>query len=134
GECAVESGGGFQGRVKYRTAIGEEPSAALAVEKKAGFQRFSRREPLGGVLVLAPWNYPWLTSVNAVVPALLAGNTVVLKMAQQTPLVAERYRQAFAAAGLPDGVFKFLHIDHESAARVLADPRIGLIAFTGAVG
>src|SRR5207247_930873 len=95
---------------------------------------FSRREPLGVVLVLAPWNYPWLTSVNAVVPALLAGNTVVLKMAQQTPLVAERYRQAFAAAGLPDGVFQFLHIDHESAARVIADPRIGFIAFTGSVG
>jgi len=95
---------------------------------------FIRREPLGVVLVLAPWNYPWLTSVNAVVPALLAGNTVVLKMAQQTPLVAERYRQAFAAAGLPDGVFQFLHIDHESAARVIADPRIGFIAFTGSVG
>src|SRR5207244_11496204 len=104
------------------------------VERKAGFQRFIRREPLGVVLVLAPWNYPWLTSVNAVVPALLAGNTVVLKMAQQTPLVAERYRQAFAAAGLPDGVFQFLHIDHESAARVIADPRIGFIAFTGSVG
>ena len=62
---------------------------------------FIRREPLGVVLVLAPWNYPWLTSVNAVVPALLAGNSVILKMAQQTPLVAERYAEAFTAAGLP---------------------------------
>ena len=125
---------GFHERVKYMSGIAEETLADLAVEKKAGFQRFIRREPLGAVLVLAPWNYPWLTSVNAVVPALLAGNTVVLKMAQQTPLVAERYRQAFAAAGLPDGVFQFLHIDHESAARVIADPRIGFIAFTGSVG
>ena len=125
---------GFHERVKYMSGIAEETLADLAVEKKAGFQRFIRREPLGVVLVLAPWNYPWLTSVNAVVPALLAGNTVVLKMAQQTPLVAERYRQAFAAAGLPDGVFQFLHIDHESAARVIADPRIGFIAFTGSVG
>jgi acyl-CoA reductase-like NAD-dependent aldehyde dehydrogenase len=125
---------GFHERVKYMSGIAEETLADLAVEKKAGFQRFIRREPLGVVLVLAPWNYPWLTSVNAVVPALLAGNTVVLKMAQQTPLVAERYRQAFAAAGLPDGVFQFLHIDHESAARVIADPRIGFVAFTGSVG
>jgi len=125
---------GFHERVKYMSGIAEETLADLAVEKKAGFQRFIRREPLGVVLVLAPWNYPWLTSVNAVVPALLAGNTVVLKTAQQTPLVAERYRQAFAAAGLPDGVFQFLHIDHESAARVIADPRIGFIAFTGSVG
>jgi acyl-CoA reductase-like NAD-dependent aldehyde dehydrogenase len=125
---------GFQERVKYMSDIAEEALADLAVEKKAGFQRFIRREPLGVVLVLAPWNYPWLTSVNAVVPALLAGNTVVLKMAQQTPLVAERYRQAFAAAGLPEGVFQFLHIDHESAARVIADPRIGFVAFTGSVG
>src|SRR5438128_8097622 len=99
---------GFHERVKYMSGIAEETLADLAVEKKAGFQRFIRREPLGAVLVLAPWNYPWLTSVNAVVPALLAGNTVVLKMAQQTPLVAERYRQAFAAAGLPDGAFQFL--------------------------
>ena len=125
---------GFHERVEYMSGIAEQTLADLAVEKKAGFQRFIRREPLGVVLVLAPWNYPWLTSVNAVVPALLAGNTVVLKMAQQTPLVAERYRQAFAAAGLPDGVFQFLHIDHESAARVIADPRIGFIAFTGSVG
>ena len=125
---------GFHERVKYMSGIAEETLADLAVEKKAGFQRFIRREPLGVVLVLAPWNYPWLTSVNAVVAALLAGNTIVLKMAQQTPLVAERYRQAFAAAGLPDGVFQFLHIDHESAARVIADPRIGFVAFTGSVG
>ena len=64
-----------------------------------------RRRPLGVVLVLAPWNYPYLCSVNTVVPALLAGNAVVLKTASQTPLVAERYAEAFAAAGLPDGVF-----------------------------
>src|SRR5438105_5760341 len=125
---------GFHERVNYMSGIAEETLADLAVEKKAGFQRFIRREPLGVVLVLAPWNYPWLTSVNAVVPALLAGNTVLLKMAQQTPLVAERYRQAFAAAGLPDSVFQFLHIDHESAAHVIADPRIGFVAFTGSVG
>jgi len=125
---------GFSERAQYMTGIAEEALSDIAVEKKAGFQRFIRREPLGVVLVLAPWNYPWLTSVNAVLPALLAGNSVVLKMAAQTPLVAERYAQAFAAAGLPDGVFQFLHIDHDQVARVVGDPGVGFVAFTGSVG
>ena len=95
--------------------------ADVEVQKKEGFERFIRREPLGVVLVVAPWNYPWLTSVNALVPALLAGNSVILKMAAQTPRVAERYADAFAAAGLPEGVFQYLHMDHGETARVIAD-------------
>ena len=111
----------------------EATLADLGVEPKPGFQRFIRREPLGVVLVVAPWNYPWLTSVNAVIPALLAGNSVILKMAAQTPLVAERYAEAFKAAGLPDGVFQFLHLSHDQVARTIADPRIAFVAFTGSV-
>jgi acyl-CoA reductase-like NAD-dependent aldehyde dehydrogenase len=83
--------------------------------------------------VLAPWNFPWLTSVNAVIPAVLAGNAVILKMALQTPLVAERYAEAFAAAGLPSGVFQFLHVDHDQVARIIADERTAFVAFTGSV-
>jgi acyl-CoA reductase-like NAD-dependent aldehyde dehydrogenase len=83
--------------------------------------------------VLAPWNYPWLASVNAIVPAILAGNSVILKIAPQTPLVAERYAEAFAAAGLPDGVFQYLHIDHDQVAQVIGDTRINFVAFTGSV-
>jgi acyl-CoA reductase-like NAD-dependent aldehyde dehydrogenase len=124
---------GFQERASYMCSIAEQALADLRVEPKAGFERFIRREPLGVVLVVAPWNYPWLTSVNAVVPALLAGNAVLLKMAQQTPLVAERYAEAFAAAGLPSGVFQYLHMDHEQTARVIGDARIAFVAFTGSV-
>jgi acyl-CoA reductase-like NAD-dependent aldehyde dehydrogenase len=124
---------GFQERALYMCSIAEEALADVRVEKKDGFERFIRREPHGVVLVLAPWNYPWLTSVNAVVPALLAGNSVILKMAAQTPLVAERYAEAFRAAGLPEGVFQFLHIDHDQAARLIADPRVGYVSFTGSV-
>jgi acyl-CoA reductase-like NAD-dependent aldehyde dehydrogenase len=124
---------GFQERALYLCAIAEAALQDLLVEPKEGFQRFIRREPHGVVLVLAPWNYPWLTSVNAVVPALLAGNSVILKMAAQTPLVAERYAEAFQAAGLPQSVFQFLHIDHDQAAAVIGDPRIGYVAFTGSV-
>jgi acyl-CoA reductase-like NAD-dependent aldehyde dehydrogenase len=124
---------GFQERALYLCGIAVEALSDLRVEKKDGFERFIRREPHGVVLVVAPWNYPWLTSVNAVVPALLAGNTVILKMAAQTPLVAERYAEAFAAAGVPRGVFQFLHMDHDQTARVIGDPRIGYVAFTGSV-
>jgi len=124
---------GFHERALYMCNTAESALADIQVEPRPGFQRFIRREPLGVVLVVAPWNYPWLTSVNAVVPALLAGNSVILKMAAQTPLVAERYAEAFKAAGLPQGVFQFLHLDHAHVARVIADPRIAFVAFTGSV-
>jgi acyl-CoA reductase-like NAD-dependent aldehyde dehydrogenase len=124
---------GFHERALYMGGIAEEALADISIPDKAGFRRFIRREPLGVVFVVAPWNYPWLTSVNAVAPALLAGNSVILKMAAQTPLVAERYAEAFKAAGLPEGVFQFLHLDHAQVARVIADARIAFVAFTGSV-
>jgi acyl-CoA reductase-like NAD-dependent aldehyde dehydrogenase len=125
---------GFQERALHMAGIAEESLSDLSVDERQGFQRFIRREPLGVVLVVAPWNYPWLTSVNAVVPALLAGNAVILKMAQQTPLVAERFAEAFKAAGLPEDVFQYLHMNHSQVSRIIADPRIAFVAFTGSVG
>ena len=125
---------GFSERTIYMADIAEAALADIAIEPKENFHRFIRREPLGVVLVLAPWNYPWLTSVNAVVPALLAGNSVILKMARHTPLVAERYAEAFNAAGLPTDVFQYLHIDHEQVASVIRDERVAFVAFTGSVG
>jgi acyl-CoA reductase-like NAD-dependent aldehyde dehydrogenase len=125
---------GFAERAAYMSEIAETALADIQIGAKDGFKRFVRREPLGVVLVVAPWNYPWLTSVNAVVPALLAGNAVILKMAAQTPLVAERYAEAFKAAGLPDGVFQYLNLDHDQVARAIRDPRVGFVAFTGSVG
>ena len=124
---------GFAERIEYLCSIAEQSLSDIEAPLKEGFQRFIRREPLGVVLVVAPWNYPWLTSVNAVVPAILAGNAVVLKMAAQTPLVAERYAEAFRAAGLPQGVFQFLHMDHGQTARAIGDPRVAFVAFTGSV-
>jgi len=124
---------GFQERVNYMAGAAERELADILIEPKENFQRFIRREPVGVVLVLAPWNYPWLASVNAVVPAILAGNSVILKIAQQTPLVAEAYAEAFKAAGLPDGVFQYLHIDHDQVAEVIRDSRIGFVALTGSV-
>ena len=125
--------GGFVERAQYMIDIAAHALADQPTADKHGFRRFIRHEPLGTVLVLAPWNYPYLTSVNAVIPAIMAGNTVILKMAEQTAICAERYAEAFAAAGLPEGVFQFLHIDHDQVARAIQNPAVDYVAFTGSV-
>lgn len=124
---------GFQERARYMMHTAVDALSDVSVSEKQGFQRFIRREALGTVFVVAPWNYPYLTSVNVVIPALLAGNTVILKHAQQTPLCAERYAEAFKAAGLPEGVFQYLHTTHEEVARIIDDARVDFVAFTGSV-
>jgi len=124
---------GFQERARYMIDVAEQSLADVVMEPKDGFRRFIRREPLGIVLVLAPWNYPYLASVNTVIPAIVAGNSVILKVSQQTPRVAERYAEAFRDAGLPPGVFQYLHASHDDLAGIIADPRIRFVSFTGSV-
>ncbi len=124
---------GLAERARYMAGIAGEALADLAVEPKTGFTRFIRHEPLGIVFIVAPWNYPYLTAVNAVVPAILAGNAVVLKHSHQTPLCAERFAEAFAAAGLPTGVFQYLHLSHEDTERIIAGDTVDFVAFTGSV-
>jgi acyl-CoA reductase-like NAD-dependent aldehyde dehydrogenase len=124
---------GFQERAKYMIDIASGALADIALEPKEGFRRFIRHEPLGVVLVLAPWNYPYLASVNAVIPALMAGNSVILKVSQQTPFVAERYADAFTEAGLPAGVFQHLQASHEDIDQMIGDGRIKFVSFTGSV-
>ncbi len=124
---------GFEERARHMTAIAEESLADIAVAPKDGFTRFIRRDPLGVVFTIAPWNYPYLTSVNSVIPAIMAGNAVLLKHSAQTPLCAERYAEAFSAAGLPEGVFQYLHLNHADTERVIAAPEVDFVAFTGSV-
>jgi len=125
--------GGFEVRGRTMIELAPEALADVRPPEQAGYTRFIRRAPLGVVLVMAPWNYPWLTSVNAVIPALAAGNAVILKHARQTPLVAERFAQAGREAGLPDGLLTALHLDHDLAAAAITDPRLDYVAFTGSV-
>ncbi|MEL7422650.1 MAG: aldehyde dehydrogenase family protein [Bacteroidota bacterium] len=124
---------GFQERANHMIRIAEQSLADIPAPELDGFERYISREPLGTVLVLAPWNYPYLTSVNAIIPAIMAGNTVVLKHSEQTPLCAERYAEAFAYANAPAGVFQYLHINHDQVATVINDQRIDFVAFTGSV-
>ena len=120
-------------RARYMSGIAAAALADLDVGPKAGFRRFIRREPLGVVFTVAAWNYPYLIAVNSVVPALLAGNAVVLKHSAQTPLCAEAFAECFAAAGLPAGLFQVLHLGHADTEGVIRDPRVDFVAFTGSV-
>ncbi len=124
---------GLEERARHMIAIAETTLTDIPVGEKEGFIRFIRRDPLGVVFVVAPWNYPYLTSVNAIIPALMAGNSVILKHSAQTPLCAERYAEMFRAAGLPDGVFQYLHLTHTDTERVIKAPEVNYVAFTGSV-
>jgi acyl-CoA reductase-like NAD-dependent aldehyde dehydrogenase len=125
--------GGFEARARHMIAIAANALQDVVPQAQAGFNRFIRREPLGVVLVIAPWNYPLLTAVNAVVPALMAGNAVLLKHSAQTPLAAERIVQAFDAAGLPQGLLQFIHTDHAGTHALIKEPQVGGVCFTGSV-
>ena len=125
--------GGFEERARHMIAIASGALGDVLPEQTDGFNRFIKREPLGVVAHLAPWNFPYLTSVNGVVPALMAGNAVVLKHSHQTPLCAERFAEAFGTAGLPEGLFQYLHLSHADAETLMADERVGFVNFTGSV-
>ena len=120
-------------RARTMIALAGTALADHLPDDKPGFRRFIRHEPLGVVLVVAPWNYPFLTAVNAVVPALLAGNAVLLRHSTQTALVAERFAENFAAAGLPEGVFQAIHTTHGDTAKLIASPDVDFVCFTGSV-
>jgi acyl-CoA reductase-like NAD-dependent aldehyde dehydrogenase len=124
---------GFEERARYMIDIAEQALADIHPGPKEGFVRYVRRDPLGVVFTIAPWNYPYLTAVNSVIPALIAGNTVVLKHAASTLLVAERFQQAFDRAELPEGVFQHLVLSHAQVGDVIAGGLANMVCFTGSV-
>nr|WP_298690602.1 aldehyde dehydrogenase family protein [uncultured Dongia sp.] len=124
---------GFEERARFMINLAPEALADVSFTDKPGFTRVLHREPLGVVFIVAPWNYPYLTSVNGVVPALMAGNAVILKHSAQTPLCAEDFQQAFDAAGLPKGLFQHLVLTHDDTAKVIAAPEVAYVNFTGSV-
>ena len=124
---------GFVDRARAMLAIAPEALAHLEGPATQGFRRFIRREPVGTVLALAAWNYPYLIAVNVLIPALMSGNSLLLKHSDQTPLCSERIGDALAKAGLPDGVYQAIHMSHDLCAEAVADPRVDYVAFTGSV-
>jgi acyl-CoA reductase-like NAD-dependent aldehyde dehydrogenase len=124
---------GVEERVRALIEISDEALAPVVPPAKPGLQRMVKRTPAGIVLVIAPWNYPYLTAVNSIAPALLAGNAVILKHAAQTILVGERFQAAMDQAGLPKGLFTSLVMDHESTALLLGSRSVDHVNFTGSV-
>ena len=126
--------GGFNERATYMAEIARDALADIVIEDSDAFRRVIKRVPHGVVLVVAPWNYPYMTAINTVAPALIAGNTVVLKHASQTPLVGERMAEAFHAAGVPEDVFQNVFLDHATTSDLIAAKGFGFVNFTGSVG
>jgi acyl-CoA reductase-like NAD-dependent aldehyde dehydrogenase len=120
-------------RVRYMVEIAEAALAPVTPPTKEGLRRHIERVPLGVVLTVAPWNYPFLTAVNTIVPGLMAGNAVILKAASQTILTGERFQQAMDRAGLPQGLFCNLVLSHDDTARLIAGRNVDHVAFTGSV-
>lgn len=125
---------GFEERVRYMATIAEDSlKPVLPADPKAGFKRMIKRMPAGIVFVVAPWNYPYLTAVNTIVPALIAGNAVILKHASQTILVGERFDQAMKKAGAPKGLFTNIVLSHDQTTRMLSSGSVDHVNFTGSV-
>ena len=125
--------GGVNARTDYMADIAAEVLAPKVVEDSNAFRRYLAREPVGVVFIIAPWNYPYLTTINTLVPALIAGNTVVLKHASQTLLVGERLAEAFHAAGIPEDVFQNVVLDHATTESLIKARAFNFINFTGSV-
>ncbi|MDZ4394575.1 aldehyde dehydrogenase family protein [Cypionkella sp.] len=126
--------GGVNARTEYMSEIAAATLAPQTVEDSDKFRRYLAREALGVVFIVAPWNYPYLTTINTLVPALIAGNTVVLKHASQTMLVGERLAEAFHAAGIPEDVFQNVVLDHATTEHLIANRAFNFVNFTGSVG
>lgn len=120
-------------RANYMMDIAERALAPAQLSQQLGFTNKLLREPLGLVMVIAPWNYPLLTAINSIIPALVAGNGVLLKHSSQTPRCAEWLAEAFEQTGLPDGVFQYLHLDHQTTGELLTTKAINHVVFTGSV-
>ncbi len=126
--------GGFNERASYMADIATDALAPIVVEDSDNFKRYIAREAHGVVLVVAPWNYPYMTAINTVAPALIAGNAVMLKHASQTPLVGERMAEAFHAVGIPADVFQNAFLGHDTTSDLIAAKSFGFVNFTGSVG
>jgi acyl-CoA reductase-like NAD-dependent aldehyde dehydrogenase len=124
---------GFEERSRHMVKIAKESLQNIPATKNDEFDNYIYKSPLGVIFVMAPWNYPVITATNTIVPALLAGNTMVLKHSSQTPRCAELIAQALENTGIPEGVFQFVHTDHQACEKIIADPRIAHVVFTGSV-
>jgi len=124
---------GFEERANYMIENSDRALEIVESKKDLEFDNYIKKEALGVIFVIAPWNYPYNTSVNSIVPSLLSGNAVILKHSSQTPLCAEQLFKASEKAGLPKNIFQFLHLDHLATTAIIKDERVDHVLFTGSV-
>ena len=124
---------GFEFRAKTMMDMAAECLQNIVPTPQDNFCRYIQKVPLGVVLLLSPWNYPYLTTVNVLIPALISGNTVILKHSEQTALCAERLMESANRVGIPEGVFQIVHCTHDQVAELIQHPDIDFVAFTGSV-
>ena len=124
---------GFEERSRHMVEIAKESLENIPARKNDEFDNYIYKAPLGVIFIMAPWNYPVITATNTIVPALLAGNTLVLKHSSQTPRCAELISKAFEGTGLPEGVFQYLHTNHQACEKIISDKRVAHVVFTGSV-
>ena len=125
--------GGFKERAQYMSEIAEQALQDIEISNDSSFKRYIKRIPHGLVLVVAPWNYPYMTAINTIAPALIAGNVVALKHATQTLLVGERLVDAFISAGIPKDVFINMYLDHDTTSRLIEENSFDFVNFTGSL-
>ncbi|MDF1856013.1 aldehyde dehydrogenase family protein [Pseudooceanicola sp.] len=126
--------GGFNERASYMASIAEDALAPLVIEDSATARRVIKREAAGVVLIVAPWNYPYMTAINTLAPALISGSAVLLKHATQTLLVGDHLAEAFHAVGVPEEVFQNVFLDHDTTSALIAARAFDVVNFTGSVG
>ena len=124
---------GFEERSRYMVEVAEECLADVTARNNDEFDNYIFKAPLGVIFIMAPWNYPVMTATNTIVPALLSGNSVILKHSSQTPMCAELINKALDGTGIPDGLFQYIHTDHSTCEKIISDIRIAHVVFTGSV-
>jgi acyl-CoA reductase-like NAD-dependent aldehyde dehydrogenase len=120
-------------RARTLMAMAESALSDVVLPALSGFERRIVREPLGVVFDLPAWNYPLLTAVNCVIPAVLAGNAVLLKHSPRTPLCGMHFARAFGEAGAPPHLVQPLDCDHPASERIVGDRRVDHVVFTGSI-
>ncbi|RCI06678.1 hypothetical protein CU098_012963 [Rhizopus stolonifer] len=121
-------------RANYMISVAQEALTDEIIEDVPGkVKRFQRKEPLGPVFLIAAWNYPYLTTVNNIVPALLSGNTVLLKQSPQTPLCADIFVDTLREAGVPHDAVQAVHVLDKEANYIVQHPSIQFVNFTGSI-
>ncbi len=117
--------------MEYLAGEGRRFSGETIPSEQAGMFTYTQRRPKGVVGIITPWNFPFAIPAWKLAPALVSGNTVVFKPAEQTPLCAQMLVQALHDAGLPPGVLNLVHGGPEVGEAIVSDHRVRAISFTG---